>query len=64
MGKILKALFLGRTVSTARKEARKAQKLAKKSMKRAKKAIFFTVLYFVAGAAAGGFAVYKLIKRA
>lgn len=57
---ILKILFLGGTVRKARKEAKRAQKFAKKSMKRAKKAVFFTVLYFVLGAAAGGLAVYKL----
>ena len=60
--RILKAIFIGGTVSKARKEAKKARKLAKRSMKRAKRAFFFTVVYFVIGAAAGGLAVYKLKK--
>ncbi len=63
MLKILKALFLGGTIARARKEAKKAQKLAKRSMKRAKRAVLFTMIYFALGAAAGGFADYKLIKR-
>ena len=62
MIKILKALFLGGTVRIAKKEANKARKLAKRSMKRAKRAVFFTVVYFVLGAAAGGLVVYKLKK--
>ena len=64
MIKLLKAIFLGGTVRVAKREAKKAQKLAKRSMKRAKKAVLFTVFYFILGAAAGGFAVYKLVKKA
>ena len=44
MLKILKAVFLGSTISRARKEAKKARKLAKRSMKRARRAVFFTVI--------------------
>lgn len=62
MLEILKALFLGSTVKLATKEAKRARKLAKRSMKRAKRAVFFTIVYFVLGAAAGGLAVYKLKK--
>ena len=63
MMKILKVLLLGGTVKKARKEAKKAQKLARKSMKRAKRAVFFTVIYFTLGAAAGALAVYKLKNK-
>ena len=62
MLKILKAVFLGSTINRARKEAKKARKLAKRSMKRARRAVFFTVIYFTLGVAAGGLAVYKLKK--